>query len=74
MLEDHYRNALVRILRRKQAKMSAPPEPVTASRENVINLMDALRRSIAAEVPPKKPRAVSKARSAKHRSPRRRKA
>jgi non-homologous end joining protein Ku len=36
--------------------MPAPPEPVTASRENVINLMDALRRSIAAELPPQKPR------------------
>ena len=74
MLEDHYRNALVRLLRKKQAKLPAPPEPVTASRENVINLMDALRRSIAAELPPKKPAAASKARSAKHRSPRRRKA
>jgi Ku protein len=74
MLEDHYRNALVRILRKKQAKMPAPPEPVTASRENVINLMDALRRSIAAELPPKKPAAASKARSAKRRNPRRRRA
>ena len=44
MLEDHYRNALVRILRKKQAKMPAPPAPVAPSRENVINLMDALRR------------------------------
>ena len=69
MLEDHYRNALVRILRKKQAKLPAPPEPVTASRENVINLMDALRRSIAAELPPKKSATASKARS-----PRRRKA
>jgi Ku protein len=74
MLEDHYTNAVVRILRKKQTKMPAPPEPITASRENVINLMDALRRSITAELPPKKPAAVSKARSAKHRSPRRRKA
>jgi DNA end-binding protein Ku len=35
MLEDHYRNALVRILRKKQAKMPAPPAPVASSRENV---------------------------------------
>jgi non-homologous end joining protein Ku len=51
MLEDHYRNALVRILRKKQAKRPAHPAPVKPSAENVINLMDALRRSIAAERP-----------------------
>jgi DNA end-binding protein Ku len=49
MLEDHYRNALVRILRRKQAKRPAKIPPVKPSRENVVNLMDALRRSLAAE-------------------------
>jgi Ku protein len=72
MLEDHYRNALVRILRKKQAKMPTPPEPVTASRENVINLMDTLRRSIAAELPHNKPAGASKAPSTNRRSPRRR--
>jgi len=51
MLEDHYRNALVRILRKKQTKRPAHPAPVKPSAENVINLMDALRRSIAAERP-----------------------
>jgi non-homologous end joining protein Ku len=69
MLEDHYRSALVRILTKKQAKMPAPPAPVAPSRENVINLMDALRRSIAAEPPAKKPAAASKAARAKRRSP-----
>ena len=69
MLEDHYRNALVRILRKKQAKMPAPPAPVAPSRENVINLMDALRRSITAEPPAKRPAAASKAARAKRRSP-----
>ena len=69
MLEDHYRNALVRILRKKQAKMPAPPAPVAPSRENVINLMDALRRSIAAEPSTKRPAAASKAARAKRRSP-----
>ena len=64
MLEDHYRNALVRILRKKQAKMPAPPAPVAPSRENVINLMDALRRSIAAEPSTKRPAAGSKAQHA----------
>jgi non-homologous end joining protein Ku len=29
--------------------MPAPPAPLAPSRENVINLMDALRRSIAGE-------------------------
>jgi DNA end-binding protein Ku len=71
MLEDHYRNALVRILRKKQTKTPAPAAP---SRENVINLMDALRRSIAAVPPPKKPAAASRAASAKRRSPPRRRA
>jgi DNA end-binding protein Ku len=52
MLEDHYRNALVRILREKQATRPAHPPPVRPSTENVVNLMDALRRSIAAEKRP----------------------
>jgi DNA end-binding protein Ku len=53
MLEDHYRSALVRILRKKQAKRPAKIPPVKPSRENVVNLMDALRRSLAAERSPK---------------------
>jgi DNA end-binding protein Ku len=54
MLEDHYRNALVRILSKKQAKRPAHhAAPVKPSPENVVNLMDALRRSIAAEHPAK---------------------
>jgi DNA end-binding protein Ku len=69
MLEDHYRNALVRILKKKQAKMPAPPAPVAPSRENGINLMDALRRSIAAEPSTKRPAVGFKAARAKRRSP-----
>jgi DNA end-binding protein Ku len=53
MLEDHYRRALARILRRKQAKRPASAPAVKPSQENVVNLMDALRRSIAAERPAK---------------------
>jgi DNA end-binding protein Ku len=53
LLEDHYRSALVRILRKKQAKRPAKIPPVKPSRENVVNLMDALRRSLAAERRPK---------------------
>lgn len=62
MLEDHYRNALVRILRKKQAKRAPHPAPVKPSAENVVYLMDSLRRSIAAEK-------RSAARSASRRSP-----
>ena len=49
MLEDHYRSALIRILREKQAKRPAHTPAIKPSRENVVSLMDALRRSIAAE-------------------------
>jgi non-homologous end joining protein Ku len=59
MLEDHYRAALVRILRKKQAKRPAHPAAVKPSAENVANLMDALRRTIAAE---KRPAAASASR------------
>jgi DNA end-binding protein Ku len=61
MLEDHYRNALVRILQKKQSKRATPVPSTAPSRENVINLMDALRRSIAAEEIPKKPPAARRA-------------
>jgi len=53
MLDDHYRSALVRILRKKQAKRPAHVTAVKPPQENVVNLMDALRRSIAAERPAK---------------------
>ncbi len=49
MLEDQYRAALMRILQKKQAKPAAPAPIAAPSRENVINLMEALRRSMAAE-------------------------
>src|SRR5438874_2544670 len=47
MLEDHYRSALVRILRRKRSKRPAQAPAVKPSRENVVNLMDALRRRVS---------------------------
>jgi non-homologous end joining protein Ku len=53
MLEDHYRRALIGILRKKRAKHIVHAAPVKPSHENVVNLMDALRRSIAGQ-PPKK--------------------
>jgi DNA end-binding protein Ku len=54
MLEDHYRSALVKILRKKRAKPVAHhAPPIKPSHDNVVNLMEALRRSIAAERPAK---------------------
>ena len=49
MLVDHYRTALKRILNSKQVTPSAPASRASPSRENVINLMEALRRSIASQ-------------------------
>src|SRR5262244_1565199 len=48
--EDHYESALIELLRKKQAGFKPPKtkEHVAAPR-NVINLMDALRRSVQAE-------------------------
>jgi Ku protein len=55
-LEDHYRIALVEALRKKQAQLPAHVGPVKPSTENVVSLMDALRRSLAsAEQPVPKP-------------------
>jgi DNA end-binding protein Ku len=55
--EDHYENALVELLRAKQAgrEVEAPKEQTP---QRVINLMDALRASIGAETK-KKPAAAS---------------
>ncbi len=54
--EDRYENALIEMLRAKQA--GRPVEPTRApAPTNVINLMDALRKSIAAEKGMKEPEA-----------------
>ena len=49
MLKDHYRTTLVRIMRKQKAKRPTHSPPVKPAPENVVNLMVALRRSIAAE-------------------------
>ena len=54
---DHYEEAVVAMLKKKQAGMPVSREHATPRPENVVNLMDALRRSIALEkaasTPPK---------------------
>ena len=57
---DHYEEAVVDMLKKKQAGMPVSREQVAPQPQNVVNLMDALRRSIAEEkaaaAPPKKGR------------------
>jgi non-homologous end joining protein Ku len=69
MLEDHYRSALMGILRKKQAKRPAAAAPaVKPSRDNVVNLMEALRRSIAAEPKPAARRGLDKSAAVKRKA------
>jgi DNA end-binding protein Ku len=57
---DHYEGAVVEMLKTKQAGMPVSRELAALPPQNVVNLMDALRRSIAqgqaASAPPKKGR------------------
>jgi len=46
---DHYEEAVVDMLKHKQAGLPAPKQKAAAPASNVVNLMDALKRSIAAE-------------------------
>jgi len=46
---DHYEEAVVDMLKQKQAGAPAPRQQAAPQPQNVINLMDALRRSIANE-------------------------
>jgi DNA end-binding protein Ku len=46
---DHYEEAVVEMLKKKQAGMPASREHAARQPQNVVNLMDALRRSIAEE-------------------------
>jgi DNA end-binding protein Ku len=48
--EDRYETAVVEMLKRKQAGLPQQTEPEYVRPKNVINLMDALKRSIAQEV------------------------
>jgi DNA end-binding protein Ku len=81
--EDRYENAVIDLLKTKEAGLPAPAQKPEPRPHNVINIMDALRRSIEAEkaAPSRaaeaEPRAPSRARSSakskapvKRRSPR----
>ena len=47
--QDRYENALIELLKSKQAGLPAPKETTKKPTARVINLMDALRRSVASE-------------------------
>ena len=47
--EDRYENAMIELIRSKQAGLPAPKEKAAARPANVANLMDALRRSVESE-------------------------
>ena len=53
---DHYEEAVVAMLKKKQAGLPVSRERATPRPQNVANLMDALRRSIAEEKPHQLPR------------------
>ena len=57
---DHYEEAVVEMLKKKQAGLPVSREHASPRPQNVVNLMDTLRRSIAQEkavsAPPKKSR------------------
>jgi DNA end-binding protein Ku len=65
--EDHYEDALKELLKKKQGgeKIEAPKERQPAS---VVNLMEALRRSIEADGGTAEKRGPATARSVRHRS------
>jgi DNA end-binding protein Ku len=48
-LEDRYRTILVSMLREKQMEPGKRASPAAPSRQNVISLMDVLKRSVAAQ-------------------------
>jgi DNA end-binding protein Ku len=47
--EDRYETALLELIRAKQAGRAAPSQPAPPAPTNVVNLFDALRKSLAAE-------------------------
>jgi DNA end-binding protein Ku len=70
VFEDRYENALIELLKSKQAGLPAPKETAKKPTARVINLMDALRRSVATESAGTKPAKRSAARAAPRRNAR----
>jgi DNA end-binding protein Ku len=62
---DRYETALVELLKEKQAGIQPKQGPAAVSELRVVNLMDALRRSITAEQPKRPPAKAASARRRK---------
>ena len=69
--EDRYENAMLELIKSKQAGMPAQPAKVPSRPANVVNLMDALRRSIDG-ASDSKPKAKAKAAAAEAPAPKKR--
>ena len=72
--QDRYENAMIELIRSKQAGLPAPKEKPTARPANVVNLMDALRRSVEGETGKAKPAKAAPAKKAEPAARPRRKA
>jgi DNA end-binding protein Ku len=46
---DHYEEAVVELIRNKRAGLPVQPQKISPAASNVVNLMDALRKSVAEE-------------------------
>jgi len=62
--EDRYENAMIELIRSKQEGLPAPKEKPAARPANVVNLMDALRRSVEGETGKGKPAKAGPAKKA----------
>jgi DNA end-binding protein Ku len=62
---DHYEEAVVEMLKQKQAGAPVRKQKTAAPASNVVNLMDALRKSVAAEKSPSKAGPAKKAKGKK---------
>jgi DNA end-binding protein Ku len=67
--EDRYENAIIELIRSKQAGLPAPTEKPAARAANVVNLMDALRKSIEAGGGKAKPAKTTSKRAAVEAAP-----
>ncbi|GAC1341199.1 MAG: Ku protein [Beijerinckiaceae bacterium] len=65
--KDRYEEAVVEMIQRKRAGMPAPSERIPAPAPNVVNLMDALKRSLAAEETTAPAKSAEKAKKPKKR-------